>query len=102
MEILNEPARVWHVLALFFLICFAWHSLQKQIGAVGKCVVDMWEKFLPYKHDDRPADREDRNEPEGTTGRTSCRSGRLYRQAQGGGSQGMRPALWDDVSTIAV
>jgi hypothetical protein len=41
MEMLNEPARLWHVLVLFFVVCFAWHSLQKQIAAVGKCVVDM-------------------------------------------------------------
>jgi hypothetical protein len=52
MDMLNEPVRVWHLLTVLVVVCLAWASLQKQIAAVGKCVVDMWEKFLPYKHDD--------------------------------------------------
>jgi hypothetical protein len=52
MDMLNEPVRLWHLMAVFVVVCLAWHSLQKQMSAIGKCVVDMWEKFLPYKGDD--------------------------------------------------
>jgi hypothetical protein len=49
MDSLYEPVRVWHLLIILVAIGFMWHSLQKQIAAVGTCVVDMWEKFRPYK-----------------------------------------------------
>jgi hypothetical protein len=51
MDFLYEPVRVWHLMVVLAFIGLAWHSLQKQIATVGKCVVDMWEKFLPYKND---------------------------------------------------
>lgn len=52
MDMLNEPVRVWHLIVVMAAFGFAPHSMQRQMSATGKCVVDMWEKFLPYKRDD--------------------------------------------------
>jgi hypothetical protein len=49
MDFLYEPVRVWHVMVVLVFVGWAWRSLQKQIAAVGTCVVDMWEKFRPYE-----------------------------------------------------
>jgi hypothetical protein len=51
MDFLYEPVRVWHFLLILVFVGWAWHSLQKQIATVGKCVVDVWAKFRPYEDD---------------------------------------------------
>ena len=47
MEWLLEPVKVWHLAVVAIAFGITLSNMQRQMSAIGKCVVQVWEKFHP-------------------------------------------------------
>ena len=49
-QFLSEPAKVWHLCLLGFFLLSTLREMQKQMSAVGKCVLRIVEQIEKMPH----------------------------------------------------